>query len=517
MNPRTLIPLVLLLLLAAGCVPITSEQYEINVRYAATIAADIASGQATATADAAGSATVPRTIVAANTAAVDSAKTAVEPPIVSPTETEMPVAPAIPTSAPADTPEPTDVPTLVPSPTPPPTEAPTALPSPTPPPTEIATALPSPTPKPTEAPTALPSPTPPPTETATALPSPTPKPTETPTALPSPTPPPTETATALPSPTPKPTETPTPLPSPTLKPTGTATSLPSPTTLPSATATASPTSLPEATPTLEPTATPVASVLVRSQTINVRAGPDTGFGVISTAPQGTELLVVGSDAEQTWWQVCCVDDDQLGWVSDTVVNFQGSTEGIPVIQPLMPDDLEATWAVRWECYGEGCSQEQCLGESQAKALQVRTTRWLEATRDVTWEGDCGQVEDWLAQIDRYTGKEETVTSGAPLFYAWAGADPGPENRTVELLDRTLSLWCTDTRTREEDRSDGWTVLYEGNACYDRTAGVLVTMEYTKRWLFTGTYGGQTYEREYFGDHEVYQQILTGTNAPLTGD
>jgi hypothetical protein len=42
------------------------------------------------------------------------------------------------------------------------------------------------------------------------------------------------------------------------------------------------------------------------------------------------------------------------------------------------------------------------------------------------------------------------------------------------------------------------------------------MEYTKRWLFTGTVGGQKYERQYFGDHEVYQQILTGTNVPLSG-
>jgi hypothetical protein len=42
------------------------------------------------------------------------------------------------------------------------------------------------------------------------------------------------------------------------------------------------------------------------------------------------------------------------------------------------------------------------------------------------------------------------------------------------------------------------------------------MQYVKRWLFTGTTGGQTFDREYFGDYEVIQQVLLDTNAPLSG-
>ena len=86
---------------------------------------------------------------------------------------------------------------------------------------------------------------------------------------------------------------------------------------------------------------------------------------------------------------------------------------------------------------------------------------------------------------------------------------------MEHLGRTLSLWCTDTRTREVKQAGGWTIVIEGQACYDRSSGVLVTMEYTKRWLFTGTTNGQTYERKYFGDNEVYQQILVDTNIPMS--
>lgn len=224
---------------------------------------------------------------------------------------------------------------------------------------------------------------------------------------------------------------------------------------------------------------------------------------------------MGSNDDQTWWRVCCLDD-QLGWVNDDGVSIQGDRGAVPVSPPLLPDDLQASWAVHWECHAEGCPQEECLGESQAEALRVRTVRWLEVKREATWQEECGEREEWLTQVDRYSGREKQNPDNPPLFEIWAGADPGPENRSIELLERTLSLWCTDTRTREVEQGDGWTVLFEGQACYDRASGVLVTLQYTKRWLFSGTFGGQTYDREYFGDYEVYQQILTSTNAPLSG-
>lgn len=225
--------------------------------------------------------------------------------------------------------------------------------------------------------------------------------------------------------------------------------------------------------------------------------------------------MLGKNDSGAWWYVCCVDE-QPGWVSNTVVRIQGNSGLVPVQPPLLPDDLQSSWAVRWECHADGCKQDQCQGTSQASALRVRTARWLEVKRDATWENDCGEKEDWLTNVDRYSGKEQQGQAGQPLFAIWAGRNPGPETRRIELLDRTLSLWCTGTRTKEVEQGDGWTILYEGEACYDRSAGVLATLQYVKRWLFTGTYGGQQYDRQYFGDYEVYQQILTGANAPLGG-
>jgi hypothetical protein len=240
------------------------------------------------------------------------------------------------------------------------------------------------------------------------------------------------------------------------------------------------------------------------------------FPILGTLGTDDRLSVIGSDAEQNWWRVCCVDG-QYGWIAASVVTLQGDPDDVPESPPLIPDDLTAAWAIRWECEAEGCPSDECFGESTAEALRVRTTRWLEVERQATWEEACGEDEDWLTEVDRYSGEERQDSDNPPLFVVWAGADPGPENRRLELLGRTLSLWCTDSRVREVEQGDGWTVLYEGQACYDRASGTLATMEYTKRWLFTGEFGGRTYDRQYFGDFENYQQILTESNAPLSGD
>jgi hypothetical protein len=258
---------------------------------------------------------------------------------------------------------------------------------------------------------------------------------------------------------------------------------------------------------------PVIAV-VTSDKANVRTGPSTEYDALLMATKGQELEVIGSNQDHTWWQVA-LPEGGVGWMHFVTVDTGAHSQELPVILPAVPDDLTASWAVQWECNAQGCPRENCLGNSHARALQARSRRWVEVLREATWQDGCGEPEDWVTQIDRYGGKQQRQAD-PPLFYVWEGADPGPETMSLELLGRQLSLWCAGTRTREVEQDDGWTVLFEGNACYDRTAGILVTMEYTKRWLFTGTYGDQAYEREYFGDHEVYRQVLTDTNMVLSG-
>lgn len=312
-----------------------------------------------------------------------------------------------------------------------------------------------------------------------------------------------------------------------------------PTLMPSPTPSPSPMAIRSPTPPSTPTATPTTAVLtttapltatppvaaaitvtagvtleVRAASGNLRSGPGTEFDILATTSKGRRYAVMGRNTEGTWWQICCVND-RPAWIADSLATISGDRNRVPIRLPLMPDQLEATWAMHWLCYGEGCPQAECVGQSKAQALQVRNVRWLQVKRHSTWENNCGKEEDWLVQVDRYSGQEAQAATEPPLFYVWQGADPGPENRTIVHLGRTLSLWCTGTRTREVPQSGGWTALFEGQACYDRASGLLVTLEYVKRWLFTGTIEGKKYERQDFGDYEVYQQILVNTNVPLS--
>lgn len=371
--------------------------------------------------------------------------------------------------------------------------------------------------------------------TATATPTPTVA--VTPTATPTTPPTPTASPTATVPPTASPTATPTTPPTPTASPTATATASPTPTAPPTPTGTAPPAATPGATTastaepwaaladlpsaaitvTLTPTSatpTPAGQVVVTAQQANLRGGPGLAFDVLATARQGDALNVYGSDAAQNWWQVCCAAG-QAGWISRTIVRFEGDPQAVPLAGPLLPDDLSASWAMRWECHGRGCQQEVCTGQSQAAAQRVTGERWLEVQRNALWDDACGEPEEWLTQVDRYTGRERAAGS-APLFNIWQGANPGPANRSVVLAGVPLALWCTETRKQETPQAGGWTAAFEGQACYDTQSGVLALMQYVKRWLFTGAANGQTFEREYFGDYEVIQQVLLETNAPLSG-
>ncbi len=96
-----------------------------------------------------------------------------------------------------------------------------------------------------------------------------------------------------------------------------------------------------------------------------------------------------------------------------------------------------------------------------------------------------------------------------------GAQPGPATDVYTLDDgRSVAVWCSGPHELEVEESDGWTTVYKGNTCHDVRSGILVSLDYTKRWLFTGQYNDQSYERAYFGDYEAYQQRLTDANVDL---
>lgn len=185
-------------------------------------------------------------------------------------------------------------------------------------------------------------------------------------------------------------------------------------------------------------------------------------------------------------------------------------------EPILGLDLQASWSIAWECSSDFCAFERCEGTAFTGVRKLLDDRWLELDRRIRWNEGCGKRSSWLTQVDRFTGEERYPPEEDRLFLFWAGAWAGRPERTVELGDgRRVQVWCTGPQTAEMEEKDGWTTLYDGEVCYDVRTGMLVTMSYLKRWVFTGTFEGKEYERAYFGDMETYDQILETTNAQLS--
>ncbi len=96
---------------------------------------------------------------------------------------------------------------------------------------------------------------------------------------------------------------------------------------PTPTPTWTPTPTPTDTPT--PTPTPKPEVVVQSQRLNVRLGPNTRHPRVAQVSQGQRLDVIGKTPDGTWWQVRLADGT-VGWVYASLVEPEGAIESVPV-------------------------------------------------------------------------------------------------------------------------------------------------------------------------------------------
>ena len=126
---------------------------------------------------------------------------------------------------------------------------------------------------------------------------------------PAPTPEPTATATAMPTPPPPPADTPM------------------------------PTDTPVPTPVSSPTPTPQPEAVVAVDLLNLRAGPDTNYDILTMMEEGTRLKMVGRTEANDWLKVVTADGRE-GWVFAEMVTVSGDLRAIAVAQaPATPTPL----------------------------------------------------------------------------------------------------------------------------------------------------------------------------------
>lgn len=270
-----------------------------------------------------------------------------------------------------------------------------------------------------------------------------------------------------------------------------------------------------------------AEIITEDSRANVRSGPALDAPIVAKADPGDVFQVTGRSEDGEWWQICCVagptdeadEETESAWISSVVIELTGNADAVPVIEPLLPTALEATWRVEWSCGSERCEIKQCSGDITAQASDDAVEQWLQVEHNVAWDEACPEFEEttWVYEVDRFTGEERTGSFVDDFRYNyWLGTQPGPATNVFTFEDgRRVAVWCGAEQEFDVPASDGWINAVQGYTCHDVRTGEMVYVNYTTRWLYSGAYEGQNYERAYFGDYETLEQYLVETNAELS--
>lgn len=279
--------------------------------------------------------------------------------------------------------------------------------------------------------------------------------------------------------------------------------------------------------TPEPVIVPdvTAQIITEDARANIRSGPALEAPIVAKADPGDTFQVTGRSEDGEWWQICCVagpadegdEATETAWVSSVVIELAGNAAAVPVIEPLLPVGLNANWQVDWSCGSERCEIRQCSGVINAAVAEGTTEQWLQVEHSVAWDDSCFEEDSWVFEVDRFTGRERSGAFVDDFRYNyWVGAQPGPVTNVFTFEDgRKVAVWCGAEQEFDVPVGDGWTNAVRGYTCHDVRTGELVYITYTTRWLYTGSYEGQNYERAYFGDYETLEQYLVDTNAELS--
>ncbi|MCB0108342.1 MAG: SH3 domain-containing protein [Caldilineaceae bacterium] len=279
-------------------------------------------------------------------------------------------------------------------------------------------------------------------------------------------------------------------------------------------------------PTPVPTAEPSTTVVVNTNgaRANIRSGPGLDFPIVAKGYPGDAYEVVGRSEDEAWWQICCVTNTEGAtttsdetWVAASVVRLAGDGEDIAVTQQLLSPELTSSWQVDWQCGSDRCEVKQCSATVDATVEDGGSQQMLTINHEVVWDDTCFATDSWIFEVNQFTGRERTGQYEENFLYGyWLGGNPGEANGVYTFPDgQAVAVFCSGPHTVEIEEGGGWTTLYEGNTCHDVRTGILVVLSYNKRWLFTGEFEGQSYDRAYFGDNETLRQRLTDSNLELS--
>lgn len=267
-----------------------------------------------------------------------------------------------------------------------------------------------------------------------------------------------------------------------------------------------------------------ATVITRGSRANLRDGPGLEFEIVGKGNPGSIFNVLGRSEDGEWWQLCCTTEEIDGyaagltvWAAASTVELTGATEDVPASDARLTDELFSRWEVDWQCGSARCDISECTASVEASVGENTGGQWLRVEHRVLWAETCFSTDEWFFDVNRVTGLERSGEQEENFLYRyWIGPFVEEPNKVFEMPDgRQVAASCTGPYEAEVDEGEGWTTVYTGNTCHDVRTGMLLSLTYEKRWLFTGEFEGETYERAYFNDFELMEQNLTETNLQLS--
>lgn len=197
------------------------------------------------------------------------------------------------------------------------------------------------------------------------------------------------------------------------------------------------------TPTEEPpTATPSPKLTVNLATANTRMGPGTNYGLAGTVSQGQSFNVIGKSPDGTWWQICCVNGQQV-WIFGDLVAAE-NVGSVPVAQniPAPPPVVVAPTAT--PVPPPAAPEPAAPPPAQAGAVHA---------------GPCGGDDGCKFRIRR--GPSKANNGGGELkmqlFFIHSGVDGGQPQGDYRLgieKDGQLLTTFADTRSIVFARNEG---------------------------------------------------------------
>ncbi len=167
-----------------------------------------------------------------------------------------------------------------------------------------------------------------------------------------------------------------------MRPTFTPTVIPTDTPVP--TATPMPTDTPTPLPTDTPTPAAPKAIIGGDGQVNVRTGPGTAYAEAGQVATGTELDIVSSNAAGDWYEVCCVNGQNV-WIVARLVEVTGDPALIQVAQniPAPPTATTAPYAAAGGGAAAACAAHPAACAHGAACAHLSASRSGRSTRGPT--------------------------------------------------------------------------------------------------------------------------------------